>query len=77
MPTPKVVGDILRPPSSLVELGMRISEITSTKPKTPEQMRVAALKSAADQASAAVSVERQRQRLSKARRDMAKLNQAR
>jgi len=56
---------------------MRISEITSTKPKTPEQMRVAALKSAADQASAAVSVERQRQRLSKARRDIAKLNQAR
>ncbi len=56
---------------------MRIHEIQTIKPKTPEQMRIAALKSAADQASAAVSAERQRQRLGKARRDMAKLNQAR
>jgi hypothetical protein len=55
---------------------MRIHEITSTKPRTPEQMRVAALRSAADQASAAVSVERQRQRLNKARRDMAKLSRS-
>jgi hypothetical protein len=56
---------------------MRLHEITSIKPKTPEQMRVAALKSAADQASAAVSAERQRQRLAKALRAMAKLNQSR
>jgi hypothetical protein len=55
---------------------MRLHEIIKpTKPKTPEQMRVAALKTAADQASVAVSAERQRQRLGKAKRDMAKLTQ--
>ena len=56
---------------------MTINEIIKTaKPKTPEQMRVAALKKAADQASAAVSVERQRQRLNKANRKMASLSNA-
>jgi hypothetical protein len=55
---------------------MRINEIIKPiKPKTPEQIRVAALKKAADQASAAVSAERQRKRLNKAQQDMAKLNQ--
>ena len=54
---------------------MTINEITGIKPKTPEQLQVAALKKAADQASAAVSAERQRQRLNKARTSMAKLNQ--
>jgi hypothetical protein len=57
---------------------MKITEIIKpNKSKTPEQIRVAALKSAADQASAAVGMERQRQRLNKARTSMAKLNQAR
>ena len=57
---------------------MKISEIIKpTKPKSPEQMRVAALKTAADQASAAVSAERQRQRLKRAKQNMAKLNQSR
>jgi hypothetical protein len=51
---------------------MKVNEIIKpTKPKSPEQIRVAALKTAADQASAAVSSERQRQRLNKARRDLA------
>lgn len=54
---------------------MRVHEII--KPKTPEQMRVAALKTAADQASAAVSAERQRQRLTRAKQHMAQLNQTR
>jgi hypothetical protein len=57
---------------------MRLHEIIKpVKPKSPEQMRVAALKTAADQASAAVSAERQRQRLTRAQRNMAKLNQTR
>lgn len=57
---------------------MKINEIIKpTKPKSPEQMRVAALKTAADQASAAVSAERQRQRLMRAKQSMAKLNQSR
>lgn len=53
---------------------MTINEIIkSAKPKTPDQMRVASLKNAADQANTAVSVERQRQRLNKASRSMASL----
>jgi hypothetical protein len=54
---------------------MKISEIETIKSKTPAQLRIDALKKAADQASAAVSTERQRQRLNKARTTMAKLNQ--
>jgi len=57
---------------------MKINEIIKPiKPKSPEQLRIDALKTAADQASAAVSAERQRQRLHKARTTMAKLNQTR
>ena len=57
---------------------MKINEIIKPiKPKSPEQMRVAALKTAADQASAAVSAERQRQRLTRAKQSMARLNQSR
>ena len=58
---------------------MKISEIETIKPiksKTPAQLRIDALKRAADQASAAVSAERQRKRLSKAHAAMAKINQA-
>jgi hypothetical protein len=55
---------------------MKISEIETIKSKTPAQLRIDALKKAADQASAAVSAERQRQRLSNARAAMAKINQA-
>ena len=54
---------------------MKICEIETIKSKTPAQLRIDALKKAADQASAAVSTERQRQRLNKARTTMAKLNQ--
>ena len=42
---------------------MKISEIETLKPKTPAQLRIDALKKAADHASAAASAERQRQRL--------------
>jgi hypothetical protein len=57
---------------------MKINEIIKPiKPKSPEQLRIDALKRAADQASAAASAERQRQRLNKARTTMAKLNQTR
>jgi hypothetical protein len=55
---------------------MKISEIETIKSKTPAQLRIDALKRAADQASSAVSAERQRKRLSKARAAMAKINQA-
>jgi len=58
---------------------MKISEIETIKPiksKTPAQLRIDALKRAADQASAAVSAERQRKRLSKAHADMAKIKQS-
>ena len=54
---------------------MKINEIETLKPKTPAQLRIDALKKAADHASAAASAERQRQRLNKARNTMAKLNQ--
>lgn len=57
---------------------MKLHEIIKPiKPKSPEQLRIDALKRTADQASAAVSAERQRQRLHKARTTMAKLNQTR
>lgn len=57
---------------------MRINEIIKpVKSKTHAQLRIDTLKTAADQASAAVSAERQRQRLHKARTTMAKLNQTR
>ncbi len=57
---------------------MKINEIIKpVKSKSPEQLRIDALKKAADQASAAASAERQRQRLRKARTTMAKLNQTR
>jgi len=56
---------------------MRLHEIIkSMKPKSPEQMRVAALKTAADQASAAVSAERQRQRLTQANKNMSQLKRS-
>jgi hypothetical protein len=55
---------------------MKISEIETIKSKTPAQLRIDALKKAADQASAAVSAERQRKRLNKARAAMAKITQA-
>jgi hypothetical protein len=73
MPTPKVVGDILRPPLSLVELGMRISEIASIKPKTPAEARVDSIRRLADQASETAKVERELKRLRKAREQLAKL----
>jgi len=52
---------------------MRISEITAKKPKTPEQLRIVALKKQADQAVKAASAEVQRKRLNKATRRIARL----
>ena len=42
---------------------MRICEITSTKPLTPEQARLKALKDQADRARAAVKAERSLQKI--------------
>jgi hypothetical protein len=42
---------------------MRIKEIVSTKPLTPEQARLKALKDQADRARAAVKAERARQKI--------------
>jgi len=46
---------------------MQINEVVSA-PKTPEQQRIASLKSAKDRAGDALAAERQRQKVSKAQR---------
>jgi hypothetical protein len=45
---------------------MRISEITSIKPKTPEQLRLDSLKANKERAGDAIAAERQRQKIAKA-----------
>lgn len=45
---------------------MKISEIENIKPKTPEQLRVGALKQHKDQASDALKAERKKQKQQKA-----------
>ena len=52
---------------------MRISEITAKKPKSPEQLRIDALKKRADQAVIAANAEVQRKRLNKATKRIARL----
>jgi hypothetical protein len=52
---------------------MRISEITSKKPKTPEELQVDALKQRADQAAARLKVTKQQKRLSGIQKSLAKL----
>jgi hypothetical protein len=52
---------------------MKIDEIVGAAPKSPEQAKIQALKSVADRARAAVKAERQRQRIRKAQRHMARL----
>lgn len=42
---------------------MRISEITTTKPKSPEELQAAALKQRADQAANRLKVIKQQKRL--------------
>ena len=52
---------------------MRISEITSTKPKTPEELQADALKQRADQAAARLKVTKQQKRLSGIQKSLAKI----
>ena len=52
---------------------MRINEII--KPKTPDEQRIAALKANRDRASMALKAERDRQRITRAQRQLAKARQ--
>jgi hypothetical protein len=53
---------------------MRINEVI--KPKTPDEQRIAALKANRDRASLALKAERDRQRITRAQRQLAKAQQA-
>ena len=53
---------------------MKIAEI-STLPKTPEQKRIANLKTAKDRAADALTAERQRQQVTKAQKSLAAARQ--
>ena len=53
---------------------MRINEII--KPKTPDEQRIAALKANRDRAAQALKAERDRQRMTRAQRQLAKAQQA-
>lgn len=61
---------------------MEIKDITENKavqplkPKTPEQMRIIALKAGADRAKGAVKAERERQRIKAASASLAKIRSA-
>ena len=52
---------------------MRISEITTTLPRTPEELQADALKKRADKASARLKVTKQQKRLSGIQQSLAKL----
>ncbi len=53
---------------------MRFHEFAqSTKPQTPDQARVAALKQAKDRANDALTTERDRQKLEKAQKQIAQI----
>ena len=53
-----------------INICMQIHEVV-TKPKTPEQQRIASLTATKDRAADALAAERQRQKLSKAQRSLA------
>ena len=56
-----------------LNIRMRIQEIIKpTRPKTPEQQRVAALQQRADAATQAVKAERQRQKVQRAQQQLAR-----
>ena len=57
----------------LINITMRIKEIVSTKPLTPEQARLKALKDQADRAKAAVKAERARQKIRVGQQALSKL----
>ena len=52
---------------------MRINEVI--KPKTPDEQRIAALKANRDRAAQALKAERERQRITRAQRQLAKARQ--
>lgn len=52
---------------------MRISEITSIKPETPEDLQAVALKHRADQAASRLKVTKQQKRLAGIQKSLAKL----
>jgi len=53
---------------------MRISEITTTKPKSPEELQASALKQRADQAASRLKVTKQQKRLAGIQKSMSKLH---
>lgn len=53
---------------------MRIKEIVSTKPLTPEQARLKALKDKVERARAAVKAERSRQKIKAGQQALAKIS---
>lgn len=55
---------------------MRISEITTTKPKTPEELQADALKQRADQAATRLKVTKQQKRLAEIQKSLAKIQSA-
>jgi len=52
---------------------MRISEITTTKPKSPEELQADTLKRRADQAASRLKVTKQQKRLTGIQKSIAKL----
>ena len=55
---------------------MKTNEITSPKPLTPQQSRIAALKTQKDNISKQLKTERDRQKISKAQQQLAKAYQS-
>jgi hypothetical protein len=53
---------------------MRISEITTTKPKSPAELQADALKQRADQAATRLKVTKQQKRLAGIQQSMSKLH---
>ena len=51
---------------------MKITEIENKKPKTPEQLRIDALKKSKDKAMDAYKAEKERQKKQKAKQQLAK-----
>ncbi len=56
---------------------MKFSEITTTKPKTPEQIQADALKAKADKAASNLKLRKQQLRLSSIQKSFAKIQNAR
>lgn len=52
---------------------MKITEVTSTKPPTPEQQRVKAMQAQVKRAQEAVQAERARQKIAAGQKQLAKL----